>query len=434
VFRARIKAAFSVAGRGTFVAVEILDGEIQAGHRISVPLLSGERPEAEVSVVDFIDHVSNRRGDVALGVVGVGPGEVAVGQIIMGSNCAEKTVSAVVEALIERLLADPEEPERTKSLTRQHGALLVYESWTRYLFLRPDGSAFYIDGEEPGTDAVPGITEQNRAALALVLGARRWPELGAFLPAEDAPSVACPACNGTGMQKYGPHDRRAQHPARALQGRPPERQSDHLRTPGAADVVAVASGGGTRVRTSVGMGASFAGATKDSSASAHRGRCPTRSSSRPSRCMRAVSKARAAAREDRARRPVRFAVPPPEAVELALGAEVDVIVGGGAGAQPSGARQAPQPGVGPLELTSMAVDLHELGLRRSVDQPRDRELVVAGTPRWHRPTGIVGLPRLSSRMRWPTGSEGGGSVSRTTGRGPRWPRASVSSSIRQKFR
>lgn len=74
------------------------------------------------------------------------------------------------------------------------------------MFLRPDGSAFSIDEDEPGSDALPGITDRNRATLALVLGARRWPELAAFLPPDAAPSVTCSSCAGTGMQKFGPHE------------------------------------------------------------------------------------------------------------------------------------------------------------------------------------------------------------------------------------
>jgi translation elongation factor EF-Tu-like GTPase len=79
VFRARVEAAFCLAGRGTFVAVEILDGEIRVGDEIKVPVVAGERREATVSAVEFIDHVSEQRANIGLGVVGVEPGEVLVG-------------------------------------------------------------------------------------------------------------------------------------------------------------------------------------------------------------------------------------------------------------------------------------------------------------------------------------------------------------------
>lgn len=113
----------------------------------------------------------------------------------------------MVKELLSYRLEDPDEPKSLVELMREHEALITYESWTGYLFLRADGSAFYIDEEEPRTDALPSITDKNRATLALALGARRWPELGAaFLPPKDAASIACPPCNGTGMQKYGPHE------------------------------------------------------------------------------------------------------------------------------------------------------------------------------------------------------------------------------------
>lgn len=117
-----------------------------------------------------------------------------------------RRLADVVKELLSYRLEDPDEPKSLVKLMREHEALIAYESWTGYLFLRADGSAFYIDEEDPGTDALPGITDKNRATLALVLGARRWPELGAFLPPEDAASIECPSCNGTGMQKYGPHE------------------------------------------------------------------------------------------------------------------------------------------------------------------------------------------------------------------------------------
>src|SRR5690606_19550795 len=112
-------------------------------------------------------------------------GEVAVDEIVTGSSLGRRTVQSVVEALIERSVTDPNEPEERKRLMRLHGALLAYESWTGYLFLRPDGSAFYIDDEEPGAKALSDITDAKQNILALVLDSSRWPELRALLPVRD---------------------------------------------------------------------------------------------------------------------------------------------------------------------------------------------------------------------------------------------------------
>ena len=117
-----------------------------------------------------------------------------------------RRLAEVVKELLTDRLQDAEEPKWSGELMREHQALITYAGWTGHLFLRADGSALYVDEEDPDTDVLPGITDENRSTLALVLGARRWPELGAFLPVEDAASVACPSCRGSGLQKIGPFE------------------------------------------------------------------------------------------------------------------------------------------------------------------------------------------------------------------------------------
>jgi GTPase len=78
VFRARIKTAFSVTGRGTFISVEITDGEIEVGDEIVLPLVDGEKL-VEVKAVGYIDYIRQRKTEVGLGVGEIEPDRVVVG-------------------------------------------------------------------------------------------------------------------------------------------------------------------------------------------------------------------------------------------------------------------------------------------------------------------------------------------------------------------
>ena len=172
--------------------------------------VDGELAAAEVAAAAAVVQASWAWDESEPMSVVVGPQVFAVElgfeDGLWDASPSPRRLAEVVKELLSCRLEDPDEPKWLVKLMREHEALITSESWTGYLFLRADGSAFYIDEEEPGTDALPGITDDNRATLALVLGARRWPELGAFLRPEDTASVACPSCNGTGMQKYGPHE------------------------------------------------------------------------------------------------------------------------------------------------------------------------------------------------------------------------------------
>ena len=120
---------------------------------------------------------------------------------------ALRKARSLIPPLLERAMADQSAPEHRVRLMRQHEALLVHESWTGYLFLRSDGSAFYVDEEEPGSDALPGIRDDKRALMAVVLGSERFPELRALLPERSSADPDCPSCGGSGRLPVGgkPH-------------------------------------------------------------------------------------------------------------------------------------------------------------------------------------------------------------------------------------
>jgi len=81
VFRAVLKRAFEVRGRGTVLAVEIRDGTIKAGDSISISTSNGTRI-AQVLAVEFIDYDIGRptfRSELGLVVDDIPVTEVIVG-------------------------------------------------------------------------------------------------------------------------------------------------------------------------------------------------------------------------------------------------------------------------------------------------------------------------------------------------------------------
>jgi len=59
-FRAIVKGAFELAGRGTVISVEIVDGKIAAGDTILVPTATGDAHVVIVRDIGFIDHAIGR--------------------------------------------------------------------------------------------------------------------------------------------------------------------------------------------------------------------------------------------------------------------------------------------------------------------------------------------------------------------------------------
>lgn len=86
MLRARIKSAFVVTGRGTFIGVEIIDGTVEVGDEVELPLGDGSRRVAGVRAVEFIDHIADRRPEVGLGITGVEPREILVGGEVRGES------------------------------------------------------------------------------------------------------------------------------------------------------------------------------------------------------------------------------------------------------------------------------------------------------------------------------------------------------------
>ena len=82
-FRARVKRGFELAGRGTVIGVEILDGVVKIGDRVSIPTVDGGVAITDVLGVDFIDFYVGKptlRAEVALRVRDVQASDVAVGR------------------------------------------------------------------------------------------------------------------------------------------------------------------------------------------------------------------------------------------------------------------------------------------------------------------------------------------------------------------
>jgi len=59
-FRAIVKGAFELAGRGTVISVEIVDGKIAAGDTILVPTATGDAHVVIVRDIGFFDHAIGR--------------------------------------------------------------------------------------------------------------------------------------------------------------------------------------------------------------------------------------------------------------------------------------------------------------------------------------------------------------------------------------
>jgi translation elongation factor EF-Tu-like GTPase len=82
-FRATVKRGFELAARGTVICVDILEGVVKIGDRVSIPTVDGGATVTEVLAVDFVDVDVGKptyRAEVALRVRDVQPSDVAVGR------------------------------------------------------------------------------------------------------------------------------------------------------------------------------------------------------------------------------------------------------------------------------------------------------------------------------------------------------------------
>ena len=89
MFRAVVKTAFELSGRGTVLSVEILEGTVSVGDLLSVPMSGGNSRIVTVRAVDFVDYDISRptfRAEVGLTVDGIASGDVAIGQVIQSRD------------------------------------------------------------------------------------------------------------------------------------------------------------------------------------------------------------------------------------------------------------------------------------------------------------------------------------------------------------
>lgn len=79
MFRAIVTHTFAVQGRGTALALDIVDGEVQTGDTVQLEIGPGRALELPVRAVEFIDWDvidDDERGQPAIVVDGISPSEV----------------------------------------------------------------------------------------------------------------------------------------------------------------------------------------------------------------------------------------------------------------------------------------------------------------------------------------------------------------------
>ena len=81
-FRATIRRAFELTGRGTVIAVEIVEGAVTPGDKLVVPTADGYTCVVEVREVGFLDFDIGRdtfRAEVALSLGEAPASAIAIG-------------------------------------------------------------------------------------------------------------------------------------------------------------------------------------------------------------------------------------------------------------------------------------------------------------------------------------------------------------------
>lgn len=104
----------------------------------------------------------------------------------------------------ERITGFPEEAPETRRwlapYVAEHNGLPLFLGWTATLALRPTGELIQWSTE----DEWPGAREFDEATwvqLALVEGAKLYPELEPLVPERPADARACEHCEGSGRPK-----------------------------------------------------------------------------------------------------------------------------------------------------------------------------------------------------------------------------------------
>ena len=86
---------------------------------------------------------------------------------------------------------------------REAGGVLLYGTVGHAAYLRPDGSVWLEVDRASSTGPELLRADPTHRIAALVLGARRMPELRQLLPARPATAEACAPCAGTGLVHGG---------------------------------------------------------------------------------------------------------------------------------------------------------------------------------------------------------------------------------------
>jgi hypothetical protein len=79
--------AFTLAGRGTVLGVDIRGGTVRVGESITVPRADGGEGQLEVRAVEYVDGCAPPLPPTLVGLVveGIRPDEVAIGGTIRGT-------------------------------------------------------------------------------------------------------------------------------------------------------------------------------------------------------------------------------------------------------------------------------------------------------------------------------------------------------------
>lgn len=100
----------------------------------------------------------------------------------------------VVERLINKLQPTDYINAEEQRLAEDFHALPLGISLWSYGFLTPDGELVQTEWEPDEISRTKNIQE---VTCAIVIAARRFPQLECFIPAQPKESIVCPACQGT---------------------------------------------------------------------------------------------------------------------------------------------------------------------------------------------------------------------------------------------
>lgn len=111
------------------------------------------------------------------------------------------SIREAIQRHIGEFLGDSKpETQWLKPAVRAHFFLPLYIGWVSVLGIRPDGSVVRWDYESDRENVRP-VADGRWQRMALVQGAKKYPELSALLPARSHTAQTCGACGGSGMLK-----------------------------------------------------------------------------------------------------------------------------------------------------------------------------------------------------------------------------------------